>query len=80
MGTNEMEPVNLLLSVAPKSSSPFWTLFGEVVGTNETPTRGCPMVPCEAKLSVTVGMVPPLLVVPDVKSVGPMPRIPSKPF
>ena len=38
------------------------------------------MIPCENKLSVTVGTVPPSLVVPSVKSTGPMPRIPSWPY
>jgi hypothetical protein len=78
MGTNETEPVNLPLSVAPKSSSPFWS-FAEVVGTYDTPTRLAPMRLCEAMLSVTVGMVPPVLNVSCVLSVGPMPRMPSNP-
>ena len=80
MGVNEMEPVNLLLSVAPKSSSPFWVGFPEVVGTKDTPTRVAPMSPCDAKFWVTVETVAALLTVCSVKSTGPMPKIPSKPY
>lgn len=77
-GTNEMGPVNRLLSVPPKSSCPF-TSFNDVVGTKDTPKTSVLMMPCEAKLSVTVGMSPPPLVVPAVKSTGPTPRMPSTP-
>jgi hypothetical protein len=79
MGTNVISPVNLLGSILPKSSSPFCSL-SEVVGANEMAMRSCPITPWENKLSVTVGTVPPLLVVLNVKSTGPMPRIPSKPY
>ena len=78
VGTNEMEPMNLLPSVAPKSISPFWS-FNEVIGASDTPRRLASMVPWEKKLSVTVGMISPPLVVPFVRSAGPTPRMPSRP-
>ena len=47
-----IEPVNLLESVPPKVSSPFWEL-SEVVGSNETATRLVGMRPWLNALSVT---------------------------
>ena len=50
-----MLPVNLELSVPPKVSSPL-TDSKEVVGSKETATRCSGIVPCEKRLSVTVGI------------------------
>ena len=67
----------LVVSVLPNVSSPF-TTDTEVVGSKDTATRFYLILPCEKRLSVTVGMdrmVLGLLVfdtVPSVKSVGPI--------
>jgi hypothetical protein len=75
-----IEPVNLLLSVPPQLISPFKSL-PVMEGSKEIPIECAEMIPCENKLSVTVGML--LLEagdkVPTVRSTGPMPRIPSTP-
>ena len=78
-------PVNLLESVDPKVSSPFSCgsfAFVVVTGLNEIPTRSLVIAPCAARLSVTVGIVRGALLpvtVCVVRSVGPMPIIPSRP-
>jgi hypothetical protein len=47
--------VNFELSVPPKVSSPL-TVSAWFVGLKETPISFAVMVPCEKRLSVTVGM------------------------
>jgi len=81
MGENVIAPVNLLESVPPKVSSPFVT-DADVVGSNETPISSDVIVPCENRLSVTVGIRELVfgLSVPKVRSTGPIPRIPSTPW
>ena len=71
-----MEPVNLEESVPPKVSSPFST-EEVVVGSKETATESTGMVPCEYRLSVNVGTDETPETVPSVRSVGPIPRMPS---
>ena len=65
-----------MVSVAPNVSSPF-TTDSEAVGSKDTATRFCLIVPCAKRRSVTVGMVLSLRgydTVPSVKSVGPILR------
>jgi hypothetical protein len=63
----------LVESVAPNVSSPF-TTDAEVVGSKDTATRFCLIVPCAKRVSVTVGMVRGFDRVSDVKSAGPILR------
>jgi hypothetical protein len=64
----------LVESVAPNVSSPL-TTDAEVVGSNDTATRFCLIVPCAKRVSVTVGiMVRGFDRVSDVKSAGPILR------
>lgn len=69
----------LVLSVPPNVSSPL-AAPEDVVGSNEMPIESSVMVPCAKRLSVTVGTegVPETVV--DVKSTGPIPRMPSTPW
>lgn len=69
----------LVLSVPPKVSSPLM-VPDAVVGSNEIPMESSEMVPWAKRLSVTVGTerVPETVV--EVRSTGPMPRIPSTPW
>ena len=60
--TKVMVPVNFVGSTPPKVSSPFVTLV-EVVGSNDMPSISFGIKPAENALSVTVGMVPPTVVV-----------------
>lgn len=69
----------LVLSVAPKLSSPL-TVPSLVVGSYEIPMESDEMVPWENRLSVTVGTDCPVDRVPEVRSTGPIPRMPSTPW
>ena len=60
--TKVISPVNLLESTPPKVSSPFVTL-SDVVGSKDIPSILFEMRPALKALSVTVGIVPPLVVV-----------------
>jgi len=83
MGVKVSEPVNLVLSVPPQVSSPFNCSPEElVIGSKETPISWALIVPCEKRLSVTVGISE--FVAGDsvsrVRSTGPIPTIPSTPW
>lgn len=71
-----IEPEYLDESGPPKDNSPFWE-EDEVVGAKKTPRTAAGMEPSEAALSTTVATVFVFETVPDVKSAGPTPRIPS---
>lgn len=68
--TYAISPVYLLESVPPKVSSPL-VVDSSVVGSNEMPTSSASIRPSAKALSRTVGISPPLDVVPSVRSTGP---------
>ena len=85
IGTKVISPINLLVSTWPKVSSPLVTGFPESssMGLNEMPMVLSVIFAWASRLSVTVATVagafgPETVCV--VRSVGPIPRIPSTPL
>lgn len=81
VGMKVRSPTNFEESIPPKVTSPFTTKSGWVRGERETLVIFLLMIPCINISSLTVGMrVKGLFpVVLKVRSLGPIPRIPSTP-
>lgn len=62
-------------SVTPKLNSPFATESAEVDGAYEIPINSVGIVPCDKRLSVTVGTFEVFETVPEVRSTGPILKI-----